>query len=182
MFQNRPAVKFYVPLIGGIVLGWRWTFSVYAVLALMGLVLALHVILASSHSFKYSCLSLYLLAWLLGTLKITYDDRYAPNDRVSLFTRPGLVVTLKGTISDLPIVRQQSVRWVVEAESVYFAGNWARASGGVLVSARPSDISDSLLQSMSYGRSLTLSGELIDAGSARTPGDFSLRKFLHLNG
>src|SRR5713101_1997028 len=105
MFQHRPAVKFCVPLIAGIALGWSGSFSVNVVLTVLCLLIALGGLLASS---KYTSLALYASIMLLGILKITYDDKFAPHDRVSRYTRPGLVVQLKGRVSDLPVVRQQS--------------------------------------------------------------------------
>jgi hypothetical protein len=94
---------------------------------------------------------------LLGILKITYDDKFVSHDRVSQYTRPGVIVRLKGTISDLPVVRRQSVGWVVEAESVAIFGNYYPASGGVLVTMRRNAFSDDLLDSLTYGRSVSLS-------------------------
>jgi competence protein ComEC len=118
---------------------------------------------------------------VFGMFKITYDARYVSDDRISNFISSGRTISLKGTISDLPRITGQSIRFVIEAEELEFNETNQIVSGGVLVSLYYSKLNSALAESLTYGREVMVRGELVPAGTARNPGEFDLRKYLQLN-
>ena len=115
----------------------------------------------------------FVIILLLGMLKITFDTTLVSPDNISRFIRAGSTVQIQGTLTDMPVVRNGVVRWVVEAETVIVYGRPYRASGGVVASAPTGHLIATVLDSLEYGRHVLMQGELIDPGAARNPGEFS---------
>lgn len=118
---------------------------------------------------------------LFGVLKITYDSKYFSDDSVSNYIMPGKTIFLKASVTDLPRISDQSVRFAVEAESINYNGKCCRVSGGVLVSILKNKIDSSILKYLMYGRRILLEGELATIRTARNPGEFDLKNYLNLN-
>jgi len=122
-----------------------------------------------------------LLIIFFGIFKITYDGKYRSNDNISRFVDAGKTVTLKGTISDLPRLSEQSVRLIVDAESITINHQTYKVSGGVSVSILRRDVDVGVLSSLTLGRFIHFTGELGTINIGRNPGEFDLRNYLHLN-
>ena len=160
MFTHRPAFRFAVFLIAGIVAGSVWGIPLPAALC------ALAAVLASYLLAKRTAASPALLAaavFLLGTAKIAYDDGFTPSDSVRLFTKP-------------------TVRFVVDAATVRVHGRAYPATGGVVVSSNLKRFPRPLADSLTYGRTVTIEGELTEPEPIRNPGEFDYKRYLSLNG
>jgi competence protein ComEC len=182
-FKNRPAVKFCLPFMLGIVIGRSWpitgpsgTFSLFAAATV-----ALIVVLALRHSLGQQFI-LYLLILIFGVLKFTFDGNGGSPDSVSRAVRPGRTTVLYASVEGVPDSGNRSFRFVVEAESIGTPRGKLAVSGGVLVSAQRGAIPGPTLDSLTYGRCVRLSGELTLPSGPRNPGDFDQREYLHLNG
>ena len=182
MFTNRPAMKFCFPLIFGIILGWQLSFSILtigiAIFSLLVLYALIHVFKLGS---QFTTILTFLLIIFFGIFKITYDGKYRSNDNISRFVDAGKTVTLKGTISDLPRLSEQSVRLIVDAESITINHQTYKVSGGVSVSILRRDVDVGVLSSLTLGRFIHFTGELGTINIGRNPGEFDLRNYLHLN-
>ncbi|MBI4548641.1 MAG: DNA internalization-related competence protein ComEC/Rec2 [Ignavibacteriae bacterium] len=182
MISNRPAMKFCLPFILGIIVGWNFSFP----LPYLGVLLAGTLFVFAFFIFREKCapmlpaLSL-LVIFLFGIVKITFDAKIVSENNVSKYAAYGRNVQLSGSIADLPRVTEHSLRFVVTAESVVVNGQHNYVSGGVLVSILRDNVDQQFISSLSYGRAVSISGELAPAGTARNPGEFDLRRYLHLN-
>lgn len=181
-FTNRPAVKFCMPLMIGIAIGWNWSLSARpALVALFFVSFGLSAAVFVQRLSSLRTIFAFLLIVLFGILKITFDANLSPGDSVWDAVEPGQTAIVRGTITGIPDSNDQYVRFVVEAESVGAGGGARRVSGGILASARRGDIEPQVLGSLTYGRTVVLTGELAPPAPARNPGEFDLRAYLHLN-
>ena len=183
MFTNRPAMKLCFPLILGIIIGRELSLD----LQLVGILLILLVGLGASMLFSKlrSSISAFFIFFLLitfGVFKITYDGIYRSDDNISKFIPLSGNTRLQGTVSELPRQTEQSVRFVVDAESIVIGTQKYHTSGGVLVSFLKKDFDFSFIDSLSYGREVYLAGELMAINTVRNPGEFDLRHYLQSNG
>ncbi len=176
-------MKFCVPLIIGIIAGWLWNVPFQLTGLFFVLFVVLYVVVGFTRFFGSNVASYlpYVIIFCFGIIKITIDHRLLPDDNIAKYVKPNTHIQLKGKVTDLPVVRQQLVRWVVEAESVVIYNKSYPASGGVYTTVKKDLIDKALLDSLTYGRAVTLHGELVAAGSARNPGEFDFRRYLHLN-
>ena len=198
-FTNRPAVKFCTPFMIGILIGWNlpvWGGSNFAgpvgwiwhhfdpiMLAAIFLISAaffLQTFLPPSARIRPALT--FLLIVLFGFVKITFDAWRTPADSVSNFTGRGEIVILRGAITDEPSLNLKTMRFVVDAESILLGGRRLRISGGVLISGRKLDVDTTLVPSLTYGRTVIVSGELEVPLGPRNPGEFDTKGYLHLNG
>ncbi len=122
------------------------------------------------------------LVVLFGMLKIEMDDDPADDRNIARFIRPGASPTIIGTIADPPRFTQQSVRFVVDAESIIVAGQAAEVTGGILVAVMEVPRDRSLLDSLPNGAHVIVTGELLAPATMRNPGEFDQRRYFHLNG
>jgi competence protein ComEC len=182
IFTNRPAVKFCTPFMLGLAIGWHWSFSGRIVLpALFAACSALLLGSLAARLPSARVLLVFLLIVLFGIVKITYDSRIVPGDAVADEITPGRSCLVRGVLTDIPDPGQAYVRFVVEAESILSVGAGRRVSGGILVSARREAFDSSLIDELTYGRTLFLTGELTAPPRARNPGEFDPRAYLQLN-
>jgi competence protein ComEC len=184
MFRNRPAMKFCFPFVLGIIIGWQWSFSfLMTVLVVVVLIFlfSMAAIWRKNQELKYSAILAFSLIFAFGVFKITFDAKYVFDDSIANFTSQENAVRLQGRITDLPRLTAQSVRFVVEAEKLNQRGKTWNVSGGILVSTRRNNNDKFFLDSLSFGREVILTGQLAPAGTARNPGEFDLKHYLHLN-
>src|SRR5437899_1173858 len=114
MFHHRPAMKFCLPLIAGILIGWNCPVSpVVAAAVSLGCLLSVKFF---GESFTAPLVFTSILS--LGILEITVEGRTAGFDAIDAFARPGRNVTLYGQVSDDPANTTSSVRFIVDADSV----------------------------------------------------------------
>ncbi len=183
-FASRPAVKFCIPFILGIVIGRSFPLGgprEAIAAAAAATILALATFLAARSGLLRQFF-LYLLILFFGIVKITFDGEVVPNNSVVHAVRPGKTTALWGTVDGTPDSGAQSVRFVVDAESVQTSRGAAEVSGDVLVSAMKGVIPGTTLDSLTEGRRVHLSGELMLTARARNPGEFDPREYLHWNG
>ncbi|MBI3766641.1 MAG: DNA internalization-related competence protein ComEC/Rec2 [Ignavibacteriales bacterium] len=171
-----------MPLIIGIILGWHHTFPVRGVFIATVLFTILTVLVSfSARGKSLSPSFIYVLVLLFGILKIDYDGKYVSDDSIALHISSGKTVELHGTIADPPKVSARSFKFVVDAKTVKKEKGEVKASGGVLVSVLKESIRGTVIDSLTYGRAVILRGELVSVSTARNPGEFDLRQYLHLN-
>ncbi len=180
MLQNRPALKFCIPFMLGIVLGWEVSIPLWASGAACALCLLL-ALLANRIGTLLPPILMAVALTLFGTAKVTFDATTVDPDGIERFIRNRQNVILSGTVAELPSRTTRSVRFVIEAESLTVDGLRRRAVGGVLVSLWSDRVDAALPDSLTYGRRVTVAGELAEAGTARNPGEFDLRNYLHLH-
>jgi hypothetical protein len=184
MLANRPAVKFCLPFLLGIFVGWEFYFSVWYI---SGFLILLFIVSAISFPFyKEKEVSLQILIALilvtLGIFKMTVDSKYTPQNQINNFITRDNITAIEGLISDPPQNKTQTVQFVIESESVYKENASIPDLGGVLITIPKDSISVAFLDSLKYGTKVKLFSQLIQLGAARNPGEFDLRQYLHING
>ncbi len=180
MFRHRPAMKFCVPFMVGISIGWQWNISLW--LSAGGtLLLLLAVLLLNRQGIQWIVTLVGLLVGA-GLVKITMDGKELAPDNISNYIQAGREVGIIARITDAPRFSARSVRFVVEAESIAVNNTRHTASGGMLVSMLRENVSDSMLATISYGNTIRMKGELTLPSRARNPGEFDLYKYLFVNG
>ncbi len=182
MLKNRPAMKFVVPFIIGIIIGWNYTVPIVVIVLLSLILLTAYFFLARSSLWNgWSALVILIIIILMGMIKIVHDTKLLSDDNIVNYISPGRNITLCGTVSDLPRVGERSIRFVVEADSIIIADKSFKVSGGVAISAFKNEVDTNCLVSLKYGRRVSLVGELTTIRTARNPGEFDLKNYLNLN-
>ncbi|MBI1803993.1 MAG: DNA internalization-related competence protein ComEC/Rec2 [Ignavibacteriae bacterium] len=180
-FRNRPAVKFCTPFMAGIVIGWYADVEWQAAFAFALLMLVAWQLFTLFRFPTLSVLASYLLIAAFGLLKIGYDAKNVQDNDIARCIVPGRMVEIDGIVSDLPRLTQYSLRWGLDVRKLTYQGKDYPVSGTVIVSVRRKDADTTLLDSISYGRMLSLRGELQSPAFARNPGEFDLRRYYSLN-
>ncbi len=183
MLINRPAMKYALPLIAGIIIGWYCEIPLlYSALSLLILfILSLIFFIAQK---KDSFLRIYFtlaLIVLLGIVKISVDGKYFSKNLIIKFTGYSADAMLEGIVTDPPRKKSTSIQFVVEVDKYGTDVPNIRTNGGVLVSIPIENISESFIDSLQYGMRILFQGQLQSVSTARNPGDFDLRKYLFLN-
>src|SRR5262245_10140601 len=116
MFLHRPAMKFCVPLIAGILVGWSFSISpVVAALIVLSLLLCL-VSLRSLH--VLTPIILFVVIFSVGIFAVTVDWKSPGPESIQSFAGIKDTIRLCGHISDDPVVAKTSIRFSVDAESI----------------------------------------------------------------
>jgi competence protein ComEC len=181
MFRHRPAMKFSVPFIGGIIIGWLYDIPILLPFISSLFLFLLLLVFSLLKWFKWNHLILIILIVNVGLLKIDYDGKISPSDSVARFYNQKRTVRLTGRVIDLPRVTGQTVQFIVDAESLRSRRFAKAVSGGIAVSVRKTAFAKRFFDSLSLGREVRLVGNLTAAGSARNPGDFDIGRYYHLN-
>jgi competence protein ComEC len=181
MFRHRPAMKFSVPFIGGIIIGWLYDIPILLPLILSAILFLLLFVFSLLKWFRWNPLFLILLIVNLGLLKINYDGKFSPSNGAARFFNQKRTVRLTGRITDLPRATGQTVQFVVDAESLQWRRFRTSMTGGIAVSVRKTAFARRFFDSLTYGREVRLLGNLTAPGSARNPGDFDIGRYYHLN-
>ncbi|MFI5252495.1 MAG: DNA internalization-related competence protein ComEC/Rec2 [Bacteroidota bacterium] len=184
VLNNRPALKFCIPLVLGILIGWVIEIPIFITIGLLTLLLVI-LVLKRFRSFVDSYKQFILLAviFLFGIIKITYDSKIVPTDNVGFYASTvEKNVTLKAAITDLPIKKGRHYSFVVDADSFYCGSYNAGVEGSVQVNLYQDSLPISVLNSLSYGKRVSLSGSIIQLPPQRNPYEFDYRKYLLLNG
>ncbi len=183
MFSTKPAVKFVIPLIAGILIGWEFSFSFWYLLGFVFFLFTLSVLIL--HYYKDSTLIftfiIVSLLFALGVFKITIDGKFIPDNQISKFVGTSGIQSIKGIITDPPQKKTYNIQFVIEAEQIKSEKDSIEVFGGVLVSIPRENISFQFLDSLEYGVRVELSGQLALAGTARNPGEFDMRRYLEVN-
>src|ERR1041385_2281592 len=157
-------MKFCLPFILGIIIGWTYVIPLWYLFGVSAFLAFVYGLRTFRHPHTTSVVNTLIslaLLMVFGMFKITYDARYVSDDRISNFISSGRTISLKGTISDLPRITGQSIRFVIEAEELEFNETNQIVSGGVLVSLYYSKLNSALAESLTYGREVMVRGELV---------------------
>lgn len=183
MLNNRPALLFSVPFIAGILVGWRWDVPHgYALVAASVLaVLCAVFVLGGWEKTQHALPSLlFLLIFVAGIFKITLD-KDPPEKRVLnqvlAFPQP---LTVKGVVADPAKQQGNRIRFVIDANAVVHQGREFPLSTSILVTV--DSASREFADALQYGTLIQFVGEVTYPGTARNPGEFDLRDYLHLQG
>lgn len=183
MLTNRPALLFCLPFIAGILVGWRWDIHygyVLAVASVLGLPCAVFV-LSGWDSTKHAVpLLLLLLMFTAGIFKITLDKNPPEKQVLNQLLALPQPVTVKAVVADPPVQRNNRTRFVVDTEAVVHHGRELPLATSILVSV--DSLSQPTRDSLSYGTLIQFEAVVTYPGTARNPGEFDLRHYLHLQG
>lgn len=177
---NRPAVRLLIPFGMGVIIAWFIHIPLWFLQLVLVLIAILTIVAFRIMPQIISILTFVSLCFL-GQLKITQDSRNLEPDNVAHFVGVSEEVQIDGELTDLPRVSERWIRFVLEAKDLHIGINSYAASGGVAVSLRNNTDTRRLVDSLTYGRMLSVSGMLQDVGDARNPGEFDVRRFLALN-
>jgi competence protein ComEC len=184
MFKNRPALIFCAAFVVGIIIGWEIDLpfqllgiSLLALLILFGILRYLRV------AADYSSVILLIVVVLFGAAKITFDSKLEPSNNIAFHASSvEKNVVLTGTISDATEQKGRHFTFVVDPESLYFESSKSEVTGSVQVYLYQDSLPVQLLNSMSYGKKVTLRGSLIELPKQRNPYEFDYRRYLLLHG
>ncbi len=183
MLKNRPAVRFIIPFIIGILMGWKSEIPIYTILICIVCLILIYILLSKYERFQlYLPGILFLILLLFGCLKINFDAKYIVDDNILNYIEDGKNIILLGEVTELPRKSEHSIRFVIKAESLYYNNRPTKVSGGVLAVILQSKIETSVLKMLTYGRIIKLKGELTSVQTARNPGEFDFKNYLNLNG
>lgn len=184
MFSHRPALKFCVPFMCGIVVGWLWSFSLWLYLFIGGLLiilLSIFIIIRERNIYLRS-LIITLAIFLFGVVKIAIDGKLPGNLIIQQIARSAEgEIKLRGMITDRAIQRINRVYFIVEVETLWTDFSVKPARGSVMVSINSQNISKEFISQLEYGRRVLLRGNLEEIRDPRNPLEFNYRQYLVLN-
>ena len=118
-------MKFCLPFIAGIIIGWHFPFTFMVLrsgLLLECLLLFATLFMKLIRKEFYSTLLLFGVILLAGILKIHVDARYISFDNVANFVTADREVQLIGVISDEPHRTTGSYRFVIDSKRISLTG------------------------------------------------------------
>lgn len=182
MFGHSPALKSCIPLIFGCILGWYCSIPLVITSAVVVILICISLVLVIREQ-KASVLSgvLFMLLMVFGIFKITVDGKYISGNDIRKFTSAHRSVSVMGTISDESHRTDQSVKFVIQSDSILVDGIMVQTRGGVLVSAQKNAFDSLLNPFLTYGTSVILTGTLMPIVPVRNPGEFDIQRYLFLN-
>jgi competence protein ComEC len=183
MLGHRPLVKFCIPFIVGIYLGWHFNIEiVYGVGITLAFLIVLLVVRKINSPVFLSTFVLYALIVLFGVAKISFDTRIRSNNSIEYFCNQEVqVVTLMGVLKERAVIKKKSVTFIVQAESVVTDGRASAAEGQVIGTISTKKISEGKVAQLQYGKRVHVQGELQLPHGPRNPGEFDYRKYLQLH-
>ncbi|MBI5216406.1 MAG: DNA internalization-related competence protein ComEC/Rec2 [Ignavibacteriae bacterium] len=193
MFDRYPAIKLCVPFIVGILIGWQLNISLWWFIAGLS-ILALLSILFLKFKPQESVTSLFILfsLMLFGMFKISFDAKYQPNNSIERFlTEEEQEATLVGVVNERAVSKGEYYSLRIETETLMVSGYGLQVTGfklkqqvdgDAIVSIPKKNISKDVIENLSYGRKVNLTGMFKRPPRARNPGEFDYRNYLKLQG
>lgn len=109
--------------------------------------------------------------WYKSVEQIGMDD--------SLFNRQAVYY---GTVSELPEVKQEQVKFLLDCDSAMINGITRKSEGTILVTVYKTKYLDVKPQVPGYGDYVSISGKLEGLKSERNPGEFDYGEYLKMHG
>ncbi|MBS4029071.1 MAG: DNA internalization-related competence protein ComEC/Rec2 [Ignavibacteriales bacterium] len=181
--MNKPAIKFLLPFLAGILIGWYVPLPLWFIGSVTLLFLALTFIVSFPHislSPVFVTLTFVCAIIFFGVFKITYDTRPTAKNDVAKFINPNNEVRLVGTIVDPAIRKKKSLQLMLDVDSLKMKSFFQNVEGEILVAISSKDNRVSLQKELTYGKRVSLIGFLEQPSPARNPGDFDYQKYLRL--
>jgi len=183
MLGHRPLVKFCIPFIVGIFLGWQFNIKIlYSISAIVVLIVLFFVLTRVKSFASVSVVLFYALIVFFGIAKISFDARFRVDNSIENFCNQGVkVITLMGVLEERAVTKGKSVTFVVQAESVVTEGGTSVAEGQVIATISTKKISTEKVAQLQYGKRVHVQGELQLPAGRRNPGEFDYRTYLQLH-
>lgn len=183
MFAHRPAVKFVLPFIAGILIGWHYSLSLEVSIAgtiVVGILFFFFRKMPIAVFFSNAVL--YFVIIFFGIFKISFDVYYHTDNNIARLCDEGeKEVSVKGIVVDRAIRKTKSAVFVIDVDSIFIQNRSYSVEGQVIVSIPLKKISDQTISKLEYGREVYLVGELRQPPKQRNPGEFDYRRYLLLN-
>lgn len=175
IFASRPAFKFVLLLIIGLIIGHLVDPSVTALLSLS---LALFIATTVLVCVKVSWANCFLIVTVLMAALLRHEiaTRIFPHNHIIHLADSKAPLTLSGSIADLPQSKPNCVEAILKIDSIRYQSRSSAATGKVLVRFWRMDVLPN------YGDRLTITGKLRAPRGERNPGDFDYQKYLAADG
>ena len=183
-FVQRPAVKFLIPFVLGILIGWELDLHLLVNLFILLFFVALYGFIRLSKNFQSEFLTIlvYLLILLLGNFKISLDRQsHHPLLIRNFIQAEKKEIYLIGIVSDHGVRKKERFNFMVSAETLVVGNKVFYVKGGVLVTLSLKDGENiTIADNVSYGRKILVKGELTHLHERRNPHEFDYHRWLTL--
>ncbi|MBA4311180.1 MAG: DNA internalization-related competence protein ComEC/Rec2 [Chlorobiaceae bacterium] len=181
MFNTRPAMKFLIPYCIGIIISFYFNISlsilVLVSITLIGFYFIAGIVDWTKHKRQ---VILFVLLITFGSAKMAFDSSYRSVDDIAEYVNINSPVIVEGTVVELPRKGAQSIRFILNVQTIIIDTQMRQVSGDLYVSLLNSLVDESARIKLNYGARLRLKGELSTIRTARNPGEFDLKYYLSL--
>lgn len=179
MLIDKPAIKFIIPFILGILIGKIFQISPLVLVYVIASINILYFFTRKYIGIIYGIILLYPIIVLLGLLKFQIDFYYREDNRVDNFINQNKLVELKGIIIDQPTKKTNYVQLVIKADSLLTNNGNYKISGNVIITIPSENVTS--IDPYKYGQGVRIKSFLLPLTSARNPGDFDMKRYLNAN-
>jgi competence protein ComEC len=181
MFNTKPAIKFLIPYCIGIIFSFYYNISLSILVLVSFILIGIYFLAAIVDWVKDKRqVIIFVLLILFGSSKMAFDSSYRSVDDIAEYVHINRPVIVEGTVVELPRKSAQSIRFILNVQTIVIDTQTRNVTGDLYVSLLNSAVGESVKAKLNYGVRLRLKGEMSTIQTARNPGEFDLKYYLSL--
>ncbi|NIA28809.1 MAG: DNA internalization-related competence protein ComEC/Rec2 [Actinobacteria bacterium] len=170
--QNKPALKLFILLIAGIILGRCFIIPPLFLFSIL-ILSTIFVFITFAKQFRRLFALCVILAFVVaGALLLQARVSSFPRNHIRQYVDLPVPVAIEGTIDSPVDVREKAIKFVVNVDSIWVDYMPRLACGKALITLYD------LHASLKYGDHIVAKGRLASPSGERNPGEFNYRKYL----
>ncbi|MCS7229027.1 MAG: DNA internalization-related competence protein ComEC/Rec2 [Candidatus Kryptonium sp.] len=179
--RSRPALKFSLALIVGILAQHFLKFSIETLILSLFSLAILHFTLSLLKANLLKIFSIYLIVITIGALKYLADTELQPQNSIVNFANDTAIVKIQGKLISHPEFRNNRANFIISAQKIFKANEEINVSGNVFVSIRKGKAPSDTLPALDYGDQIQIIGILREPLNSRNPDEFNFARYLKIN-
>ncbi len=179
--RNRPAFKFSLVLILGILAQYFFDFKFEILILSFLFLLILYLVFTFLKIKPLSSFPIYLLILVVGALKYASDAKFQLKDSIVNFANDTTIVKIQGKLISLPEIRNDRTNLIISANKLFKRDKVIDVSGNVFVSIKRGKSPFDSLPNIGYGDEIQIIGILKQPIKSRNPEEFDFAKYLKIN-
>ncbi len=174
-FDTKPALKFVIPFMVGIIIGNFFFVNLFFLLA--ALLVLLILILFTMRYFSTSNAIFIILAIIIaGLFRYSISTKIFPGNHITRYLDSNERITIIGKVVGFPHQRQNRIEFEMAVDTLIFDSAVHQTNGKILV--RVKDFKFDPV----YGDKIQLYSKLREPPGERNPGEFNYKKYLAAQG
>ncbi len=177
--RNRPAFKFAVALVLGILIEHFFKLGLKVLISSFAFAFLLCIVFSRKSELR--SIPIFFLVILSGALKYVADYKLEPQNLVVKYANDTAVVKIQGYVISLPEAKNDRTNFIIRSEKIFVKNREEDVSGDVFVSIRRGKSPFDVFPKVDYGDKIEIMGILKEPIRSRNPEEFDFGRYLKIH-